>query len=202
VSKKKEQIILEKQFSTVDFNKIEKEIKTGTPLLLNFSGKGIISKKIEAKGNFLKEVLFGANVEDFYTYTLFEDKINFVSVCRKEVIDKQFSVFKEKSYKIIDFSIGPFVSSLSIKMISVSTLNLETHQLEFEDEKLVDFNSNTELAINYKLGDETLKSFSVLNFSTFLNYLYPSPKIDYDNQFLVGNIKEQKLKKAFDFFAV
>jgi hypothetical protein len=198
----KEKINILKQFSTSEFIAIQKEIKTAIPILLNFSGKGVINKKVQAKGNYLKEVLFNANPEDFYTYTLFENSLNFVSICRKEQIDVQLSTFKENNYKALDFSIGPFVSSLSIKMIKENVLDLESYQLRFENETLIDFNPKKGNETEYQLGDDSLKHFSIVNFSTFLNFLHPSNKIEYDSSLLSGNIKDQKLKKIFDSFAV
>ncbi|WP_298487854.1 hypothetical protein [uncultured Maribacter sp.] len=202
-TKEKEELSISESVSTTDFSQIEKIVSKSKPLLLNFSGKGIVSKKVESNRNYIKEVLFNASSEDFYIYTLFEGKNNFVSIGRKEVIDIQFNLFKKAGYKPLDYSIGYFVSRLSKNIFNEEdAIILDTSTLEFKDDILISFNSYGDPDKNYSFGEEILNSKDVVLLSTILNFLYSSDDIQYEKGFLDQNFKEQKNKKLFDYLAL
>ncbi|UII80127.1 hypothetical protein [Flagellimonas sp. CMM7] len=204
LEKNKENLSIVKSFAVGDFDEIKKEIKTNVPIILNFSGKGIISKKTRANGNYIKEVLFNGNPDDFYIYTVFQNAHNFVSICRKEVIDEQIHKFEKTKYKTIDYSIGPYVACLGKSMFKEDVLRLDDGELIFANGNITDHVRRTKesLVVKYKVGNNNLDGNEIVLLSSLLNNLYPSDIIDYDNELLSANLNDQKLKKVFDYCSV
>ncbi len=201
IKKKKDRLSISKSRTLTDFSDVKNTINKKNTLLLNFSGKGVINKRVESKANYIKEVLFNGSSEDFYVYTLFEDQNNFVSISRKEVINEQFELLERAGFKPVDFSLGPFVSALSQQFLNQDIVLLESSTLVFKNKRLIDFSNRNASNETYKIGNETLKSKDIVLFSSLLNFLYPSDKIQYNNAFLCENSKEQNLRKMFDYFA-
>lgn len=198
----KEQLSISKSADANTFDDLKKIVGTNLPVLLHFSGKGLVSKKVAPTGNYLKEILFNGATDQFYTYTLFEKANNFVSIGRKEVLDEQFAMFAAHKYKVVDYSIGPFVGTLAKGIIEQNTITLSDYGLDFDEDGLVDFTNEGDTDMKYRLGEESLKSSEVTLLATLLNFLYPSEKIDYENDFLTGNLKERRFKKIFDYTAI
>ncbi|WP_205728908.1 PilN domain-containing protein [Flagellimonas onchidii] len=204
LEKDKEQLSVKKSFAANDFDQIQKEVKTDTQIILNFSGRGVVSKKVSTKGNYIKEVLFNGNPDDFYSYTLFQDAHNFISICRKETVDGQFAIFKDAKYQVVDYSIGPFVAHIGKGMVNGDVLQLDGEQLVFRNTDLMDYaRVGHELdSPTYLVGDDRLSGNEVVLLSSLLSHLYPSDSIDYDADYLFANLKEQKQKRIFEYASV
>lgn len=201
VDKKSDALSVETSFSTEDFNVVKDKVNTSVPLLLNFYGKGIINKQVSAKGNYLKEVLFNASIDDFYIYELHQNQQNFISIVRKDVLEKFFALFLENKYLVVDYSIGPFVGVLFKGLSNTSSIISADYELSFENDYLIETQKLDTITKEYILGEEEINNIQVPLFSTLLHYLYPSDDFSYDAEFLKENKKENVLKKAFNTVA-
>ncbi|MBG6130626.1 Tfp pilus assembly protein PilN [Aquimarina sp. EL_43] len=201
VDKKSDALSVETSFSTEDFNVVKDKVNTSVPLLLNFYGKGIINKQVSAKGNYLKEVLFNASIDDFYIYELHQNQQNFISIVRKDVLEKFFALFLENKYLVVDYSIGPFVGVLFKGLSNTSSIISADYELSFENDYLIETQKLDTITKEYILGEEKINNIQVPLFSTLLHYLYPSDDFSYDAEFLKENKKENVLKKAFNTVA-
>ncbi|MBR9855763.1 MAG: hypothetical protein GYB37_14490 [Algicola sp.] len=204
LEKEKENLSISKSFSTNNFGDIKREVSIKTPIILNFSGTGIISKKVNREGNYMKEVLFNVKKEDFYNYTVHQSTSNYVSISRKESIEYHFEQFKKEKYNIVDYSIGPFVALLCVDFLKNETLLLENEELIFSNGNLTDYRKSSKdiEAVNYKIGSDLISGSEVILLSSMLNYLYPVEDIDYEKGFLSEGLKEYRFKKTFDYLAV
>lgn len=201
VDKKSDALSVEKSFSTEDFDVVKDKVNTSIPLLLNFYGKGIINKQVSAKGNYLKEVLFNASIDDFYIYELHQNQQNFISIVRKDVLEKFFALFLENKYLVVDYSIGPFVGVLFKGLSNTSSIISADYELSFVDDYLIETQKQNAITKKYTLGEEKINNTQVPLFSTLLHYLYPSDNFSYDTEFLKENKKENVLKKTFNTVA-
>ncbi len=201
VDKKSDALSVEKSFSTEDFDVVKDKVNTSIPLLLNFYGKGIINKQVSAKGNYLKEVLFNASIDDFYIYELHQNQQNFISIVRKDVLEKFFALFLENKYLVVDYSIGPFVGVLFKGLSNTSSIISADYELSFVDDYLIETQKQNDITKKYTLGEEKINNTQVPLFSTLLHYLYPSDNFSYDTEFLKENKKENVLKKTFNTVA-
>ncbi|EZH73937.1 hypothetical protein ATO12_13725 [Aquimarina atlantica] len=201
VDKKSDALSVENSFSTEDFDVVKDKVNTSVPLLLNFYGKGIINKQVSAKGNYLKEVLFNASIDDFYIYELHQNQQNFISIVRKDVLEKFFALFLESKYLVVDYSIGPFIGTLFKGLSNTSSIISADYELSFEENYLIEAQKQDAITKEYILGEEKINNTQVPLFSTLLHYLYPSDDFSYDAEFLKENKKENVLKKAFNTVA-
>ncbi|PKV50599.1 fimbrial assembly protein PilN [Aquimarina sp. MAR_2010_214] len=201
VDKKSDALSIETSFSTEDFDVVKDKVNTSVPLLLNFYGKGIINKQVSAKGNYLKEILFNASVDDFYIYELYQSQQNFISIVRKDVLEKFFVQFLENKYLVVDYSIGPFIGILFKGLSNEPSIISADYELSFHDDYLTETQKLDAIAKEYVLGEEKINNTEVPLFSTLLHYLYPSDDVNYDAEFLKQNKKENVLKKTFNTVA-
>lgn len=201
IDKKSDALSIETSFSTEDFNVVKNKVNTSVPLLLNFYGKGIINKQVSAKGNYLKEVLFNASIDDFYIYELHQSQQNFISIVRKDVLEKFFALFLENKYLVVDYSIGPFVGVLFKGLSNESSIISADYELSFDENYLIGTQKLDAITKEYVLGEERISNTQVPLFSTLLHYLYPSDDFSYEAEFLKQNKKENLLKKTFNTVA-
>ncbi len=199
--KKSDELSIQNSFTTQDFDVIKKKVNTSIPVVLHFSGKGVLHKNVPIKGDYLKEVLFNASVEDFYVYELFQNQQVFVSIVRKDVLQNVFELFTEHKYLVVDYSLGPFVGLLFKNLSKEQTIMSGEFELVFDEDYLVSFQKQNEVTAAYILGEEKISHTQVPLFSTLLNYLYPSEDFNYTNDFLGLNKLENKYKKVFNTVA-
>ena len=175
-------------------------LSKNTPLLLAFSGKGIISKKVGNKGNYLKEVIFNTSVEEFYTYELQTDSHNFVSVARRELIDEAFEKFRALDFQIIDFSIGPFVASRLV-FLEKDKLQVQDYKLQFNNNTIIDFEKHEENN-TILIDDTTIDTDSLTLLATGIHHAYPSDNLLYDEVTLLNDRETFKYKRRFNRLAI
>ncbi|NQY06581.1 MAG: hypothetical protein HRT68_10455, partial [Flavobacteriaceae bacterium] len=140
----------------VDFEAV-KGISKNTPLLLAFSGKGIISKKVGSKGNYIKDIIFSASVDDFFIYELQQEFHNYVSVARKDLILSEFEQFQEEGFQVLDYSIGPFVGIHLEQILNTNKLLVRDYHLSFQENTLENFVKSTENE-ELEIGDTRINS--------------------------------------------
>lgn len=193
-----EQLSIADSFFTTEYNELKEKVGISTPILCNFSGKGIINKKVASKSNYLKDILFNADVDDFYIYEVNQGNQEFVSLARKNVLDTIFNQFREDKYLVLDYSIGPFVSVLFEKLIDQNSFLSGDYLLRFEEGLLAEYQKRIDSEETYILGKDKISSKQIVLFSTLLNHLYPLEVIRYDFEFLKLNKQELLLKKTFN----
>lgn len=198
IERKGEQLTLGKRFVATSIDKIKDNIEVSTPVILNFSGKGIISKKVKLQGNYLKEVLFNASPDNFYIYDIHQGSDAFISLGRKTIIDEVFEEFKEKKFIVIDYSIGDFVGLLIKRILAQESIISRETELFFVNDILESYKKTEERDNVYLLGEERLQYKDVPLFATMLNHLYPVEEINYEIDELIENRQEAKLKKIFE----
>lgn len=166
------------------------------PFLVAFTGKGIISKKVVNKGNYLKEILFNAPLDAFYIYEAREAQHHFVSVARKEMINETLATFRAFGHHILDYSIGPFVGQRLAPLFQEEKITVSDYELIFSGETLTNFEKSTEVK-SYTIGESTLHSDSTVALGLVMQYLYPSETIHYDLADFALAKETFKFKKRF-----
>ena len=198
VNKEADKLDITKRLTINDLATIKEHVPTSVPVLLHFSGKGILHKKVSAKGNYLKEVLFNASLEDFYSYELHQSSNAFVSIARKEALNPYFETFKKEKYLVLDYSLGPFVGSLLNQMIAEISFISDDCELIFEDGKLNEFRKIKAPNTSYKIDKDKITNSQIPLFATVLNHLFPAEHIQYDKAFLKSNSEALVYKNIFD----
>lgn len=187
-------VFIKERISANSIEDLENKIEKKVPIIINFKGKGIINKRIEGNFNFMNEFAFDTDIEDFYVYSFKQSRYNFISICRKEVINEYFDLFKSKKYNVLDYSIGPFVAILAKNFVSDTSILVDGYEFLFSGSELKDY------VINKKCKDYNgLTSSDLVSFTTLLNFVVPSQDISYDKRYLKYSIENYKYQKFFNY---
>lgn len=198
VSKRGDALTISSNYDGLEYDTLIKKLSKNQPVIVHFSGKNIINKKVASSSNYSKEILFGASFSDFYIFEVKQGDFNFVSVARRELIDTVLQNFKISGLYIVDFAFGPFVNVLLSGIISKDTLKTKGFTVFLSDGKLKDFEENmSESSGFYQIGDHNLNGVHLSLFATLLNYLYPSEYVNHDVSSILDNKNEFKLRRIF-----
>lgn len=184
-----------------DFESLINESTKSLPVVLSFTGNGIISKKVERTPNYRSKLLFNANADDFYWYELEQSNHIYASVIRNSVIEHELSEFNKNQFFVVEISIGPFIlSSIKPLLPNTSKLHTKNFKLEFDNKQLVQFEKfkNVDASAHYEIGDEKIALDDIVPFASLLNYLFSNSQLESENGFLQTSREEFKYRKAFN----
>jgi hypothetical protein len=194
-------IVAKQTFET--FEKLSKSADKKLPLLIVIEGKGVLNKEIdfdnEADINWQKNIDYNA----IYYTDLKGLKSNFISFCRKNIVDESISKFQKNGFQVIDVYIGSFLAALLNNVLKKEVLFSTELKLEFENEKLLGFSKQNEevKTINYQIGEETISNIFLPLYGVIIHF-FVKPKEVSKTINPTLNSEELIYKKAFDFFGI
>lgn len=158
-------------------------IPVSTPIAFSLTGKGILTKKIEAIGELnaqqLSEVFPNFKSESFYVQQFSGDENVFISIIRKEQIDDLLEAFKFTKHKVLSLTLGPFAVSQVLSQINTygQELCFSGHRINYtEDFKWRDYKSSPGAMAEFpiKVEQEKLSEEYLIAYATaFQLILYP-----------------------------
>ncbi|MDR6299398.1 hypothetical protein [Mesonia maritima] len=171
--KSKGTVKIKNQQEASSYEVLEKKINKKIPVVLSVTGTKIVSKKVLDQPNYLKEVLFDKDPDEFYIFEKQNEGNILVSVTRKGELDVLLTDLKEKKLQVIDTFIGPFILDVydsllkNIEIIETPYLNyhLETNNITIHK------NDNFSPAPELEVGDEKIVGNCLIAFSGFMQYL-------------------------------
>lgn len=176
------------QFSTSNIEAICPEQNKQQLILLNFSGKGIINKKVDNSINYKKNLLFGNNPEDFIFNETYFNKQLYVSIIRKDIIENWITQLKAKKLLVVNISIGPFqiidlYHSFDLEQIPIVNQTAEIDK----NSSLIKLKPENK-KIHFKIGEDTIENTQTLNIINVINWI-SNPDEDL---LKIENIQENK----------
>jgi hypothetical protein len=166
-----------------DYLEITKAIGSGVSLNLSVSGQGIITKKIAIEGikesDYMHKVLPNASEKDFYIQNIKVDNTHaFISLVRKELIDKILQELNELKFEIISCSFGPFCISSVLPIIypelSVANLSISAgiYNVDIKDGKInsIQIAGEPYSKTTYKMGEDEMEGKYLVSYSSALAY--------------------------------
>ncbi|KIA94984.1 MULTISPECIES: hypothetical protein [unclassified Flavobacterium] len=173
------------------------------PLLIVIDGKGVLNKEIdfdnEADINWQKNIDFNA-----ICYTDLKGlKSNFISFCRKNIVDETLIKFRENGFQVLDVYVGSFLGALLYNVVENEQLISADLCLKFQKERLIGFTKQNEIlkSKSYKIGNENLLSDFLPLYGVVIHYFV---KPDEVSKTIDISLKSEGLiyKKAFHFFGI
>jgi len=203
VKKKANKISIVSKQTFETFESLSKSTDKKLPLLIVIEGKGVLNKAInfenEADLSWQKNIDFNT----IYYTDIKGPKSNFISFCRKNIVEEIVYRFQKDGFQVVDVYIGSFLTALLQNAIKKDFLFSYDLKLEFENEMLVGFskqNENTNI-INYQIGEDTIpNSFLPLYGSVIHFFVKPKEVSKTVNSTL--NSEELIYKKAFNFLGI
>lgn len=209
LSRIKEQVqITEKYTKVFDAKSLKDIIDSKIPIALSINGKGILHKKISIDANdtveqIINQVLPGAKSTDFYFQKVkATNNAYYLSICRKDAIEKILTSFQEKSKEIIACSLGPFELNNIVPLIKfentqkICFLNYSTSFIDSVVDKFEKIDPNN--TISYSVGDEIIESEYLIPFAVGLSVII-NTEIIADFDFADSNYEEYQQKNIFTF---
>jgi len=193
------ELFIEEKYEHLSYEQLQSTLNKKHPVLLVFSGKGILNKKVKRTPDYKSKVLLNVNSDEFYFYEFQKKNEVFISIARKTLVEEQLELFANTAFLVIDYSIGVFSSVLLQPFVNKEAFASGDVVLNFTGNELDSFSKNTEEKIEL-IGEQQLLANEMPLFATGLNYYYPNEQLVYDIDFLTGNRQEKNFKKYFNLF--
>nr|WP_199001213.1 hypothetical protein [Flavobacterium sp. ASV13] len=194
-------IVSKQTFET--FESLLKTADKKTPLLIVLEGKGVLNKEI----NFDNEVDVNWQKNIDYNAIYYTDikglKSNFISFCRKNIVDETIIRFQKNGFQIVDVYIGSFLAALLNNVLKKEVLLSADLRLEFENEKLLSFSKQNETAkpTDYKVGDETVSNIFLPLYGAIIHFFVKPKEVSKTINPALSS-EELIYKKAFNVLGI
>lgn len=191
------QVVSQKKYDT--FKELIENRKADTPLILVVDGKGVLNKKIDNTNEV--DVNWNKNIDyqSIYYTSALAASVNYMSFCRRSIVDEYIEQFKQNSFEILDVFIGSFMSVLLKAEIEKPIVLSNELILKFENDLLVDFERNNQSISNksYKIGDDEVASDFLHLYAAAVQFYVLSDEISKTN-FENLELEEVIYKRAFN----
>ncbi|WP_281635428.1 hypothetical protein [Flavobacterium marginilacus] len=194
-------IVSQQTFETID--ELTRKIGEKTPILIVLEGKGVLNKEINSENE--TDVNWQKNVD--YSAIYYTDlnglQSNFISFCRKNIVEETILKFQKNGFQVIDIYIGSFLATLLNSVIKKEILYANSLRLDFEHEKLVRFSKQdeTEKSEKYKIGNDIVSSVYLPLYGAAICF-FVNPKGVKKTINPVLNNEELIYKKAFNILGI
>ncbi len=177
----KEGIEVSRRFLDTSLEEIKKENIKKLPIYFSVGGKGVIHKKVKTDDNIkhqelLNQVLPNASINDFYLQkSKLEEFECWVSVIRKDVLDKLIKKIEDLGLFGVQIYLGPFVLENTIPLLDKITLLTTSHELLIENNMIIQLDSlgSVSNGEEYNLEGEIINSHELIAFGTALSHFIP-----------------------------
>lgn len=204
VKKKGNKIDIVSIASFHSFEELNENLTTKTlPVILVIDGKGVLNKEIdfnnESDVNWQKNIDFNT----IYHTSLKGLKSNFISFCRKNIVDETLIKFQKNGLEVVDVYIGSFLSALLYGSIGKDKIVSNDLLLEFDNEKLIAFTKQPTAtnAKYYTIGKDTISSDFLPVYGALIDFFVKPKEVSKSkNESL--NVEEIIYKKAFTVLGI
>ena len=195
--------IEKRRFSTTIDEEFRDYLKKDYPVILHVEGSNIINKQVENKTGYRNDLIFKANLNEFYFYEYHQNKDIFISVTRKQSIDAIMRQLSDLNLYVIHLSFGSFVMANLLAIIKeYPTISSSNYTLNIDDNEILSFRNDSPTDIEYIINGDTFNQRELPLLAAFFDYKFPNPSIEFDTEFLTENNTEFKFKKRFKIAAV
>lgn len=203
VKKRANKICMVSKQTFETFEALAKTADKTTPILIAIDGKGVLNKEInfenETDVNWQKNIDYNA----IYYTDLKGAKSNFISFCRKNIVEETISKFQKNNFQIVDVYIGSFLAVLLNNVLKKEVLFSNDLRLEFEDNKLISFAKQNEIikVTNYKIEEETISSTFLPLYGAIIHFFVKPKEI---SKTINSSLNSEELiyKKAFGILGI
>lgn len=196
---KNNELKVENRFSFNSYETLSGTLsKKNLPVILHIEGDNIINKCVGISNDYRRNLIFKANLDDFYFYEYKQGDDIFVSVARKAFIDQQIKEINDLNLFVLHLSFGPFVlANLLTFAKNYSSLSTSNYTLGIDTDCITSFTGNNINNKEFVLNDDTFNTYELPLLASFFDYKFPLTTIEFDTDFLNKDKDEFKFKKWF-----
>lgn len=200
IKKKAGSLIVENTTEYVGWDDVLKGIGNKLPVVLVMDGNGILNKKINF--NEPADVAWYKNIDFnliFFT-SLKTPGSDFISFCRKSIVDDCLAKFVEAGITVMDIYVGSFIAALVKPSIPADTIFAANLQLTFEGSALIAFKKTVEKKdVAYKIGNDSVSSDLLPAYGAMLHFFLQNQEIE-KTKSSISQSEELLYKKTFNVF--
>ena len=156
------------------FDSIDELIQTldkKYPVLLTVTGDSVITKKTVNKTNYLQEVLFTSNPEDFFIYSRPIEEHRLVAIARKPNINGILKTFSDNGIAVIDLLLGAW-SLCDLANLTQAVEAIQTPKYTFDPatNDLTRLSNDANALQDIRVADQTIEAKTLLAFSGLVHH--------------------------------
>lgn len=185
-----------------DVKKLVKEITTKIPVIIHFSGKGILNRKVKREENYRHAILLNAQLDDFYFTDYLEDQLVYCSVIRRNMADPVIEEITAAKCDVVGVSSGPFITVPISSFFDKKTYVVDDVRLQIEKDKLVGFERSPDPGGRISLGADKIDHDLLGAVAAGAQFFNPSAGINWTNETFGAQVEEAKQKNIFTRFAM
>jgi len=199
----KEGLEVTNRYVNLTLEQLATENKKNIPLYFSINGKGVIHKKVKydeytKENELIHQILPNASVNDFYIQkSILSTNECWVSIVRKEVLDKIVSEINSFKLFGVKIYLGPFALESSIQLIDESTLITSSHELIIADNKIIQIDGLGSVSggLEYHIDGENISSHELIAFATALTHFAPVQNLQLIENEEISFINEEYINK-------
>lgn len=178
---------------------LSKKISNRFPILLHFTGKGILNRKLNFEENYRHAILLNARIDDFYFTDYFESKLVYCSVIRKDLVESFNTQFAKLKHNVIAISSGPFHAMPLVKYLSQPDYVIDEIEVKTLQNTVSTFSKIENAKFFTKIGDDKIDAKIFGSVALGANFFSPSEsvKLCVDEPTFLVNLAEAKQKNIF-----
>jgi hypothetical protein len=192
-------IVAHKTFENIDG--LKTVVNKSTPTLLLIDGKGVLSKKTDRKSEvdlaWKKNIDFNA----IYHFTYNTPDAEFISFCRKQVLDETVGALSTAGLLIIDFYIGPLAAILLSPALNQGAITSNNSVIELKGTVPQTIYKDQAAQSIYTFNNTQLSQWHLPLYGAAIHYFLKPEGIVKSDGFKAHS-DELLYKKAFNFFGI
>ena len=201
LNKQKQEFSTEKEGSSANITEIKRLLKKEQPVFVIINNEHVITKTLPHKIEPQKAVQSAfpnLNNNDFY-YEAYSTKENtFVSICRREYVDRLINEYTDVSISVIDFSLGSLISAQILPYTTEAEIHTSNSTLLIKNKELIEI-IKTDAPTNkvYLINDLEIKGASINCLSGILCYYTEISKTEWSFAVLKNKLRADFIQKQF-----
>lgn len=197
----KNELKLENNFSSKSVEEISKKLKKNQHAYLILNNSQVLSKKINSENKTIQKLVYRAfpniNLDEFYCEILSQSNDHYISICRKDYIDKLIIDYERNKVFIIGFSIGSNSISVLKDFSNHNQIKTSNSTVYLNNKRIKDIIQEFSKPDVYNINSLDIQSKYILSFSGALYSVVKTQftNSNYDNKIEI--INENYLQKQF-----
>ena len=127
------------ELNILELDVLSKKITPRNPVVIHFTGKGILNRKVKKEENYRHTILLNAQMDDFYFSEYVEKDFVYSSVIRRDTVEEIHAQFTKRKHIVIAISSGPFIAAPLAQYFNSTTFFVDDIEIVWAENKIQSF---------------------------------------------------------------
>ena len=175
LKRSKKELVVDNFFEVDAVKELQKHLKKHTPLFLVLNNDKVLSKHIVSEQQDTIKLVYKAfpniNLDDFYYEILSQEQQHFISLCRKEYVEKIIEVYHILNLHITNISLGHNLLSPISEFLKEEQVFSSNSKITLERHRITQIEKSETTNETYHINGLKIKNKQLLSFSGALQLL-------------------------------